>query len=597
MVTKCGTTMAVLLVALAIVAHAQQVRDARRETVGTASIAGSVVRADDMKTPLRRVRVTITGGALVSPRVTVTDDSGRFVMSALAAGQYSITADKTGYLRMNYGATRPARLGTSVVLADGQHAAGLTIAMPRGAVIAGTVTNSAGEPEPDVQVTALYWQLRNGERTLVPVTSTVTDDRGGYRLAGLNRGDYLVSVEPPEAARGPADLIQIADGAVDRALRQIQEPATAAAPLSAPRPRPLGPAPVFYPGTVRSAAALTVTLAGGEERGGIDIRTELVPMARVTGTVSADGQPVAGVQVSLLSLGPPAPNFAYAIGGRLGPRTTDAQGQFAFIGVPPGEYRVQVSTRAIGARSGGPPPDPNPRMAFATVDVDGNDLALDLTLQPGMSMSGRFVFDGASPPVSLAGAQVGLEGLHISPGWQVDIFKADAAADGSFRASGLAPGRFLLSAMAPGSTPTSGWALKSMVANTRDLLDAPFELSPGEILSDVVVTFTDRPAELTGALQNSSGTPTSDYFIVVFSTDPKFWFPNSRRIVSVRPNSAGSYSIRNLPPGEYLLSALTDVETGEWFDPDFLRALAAASPIKITIGDGEQKRQDLRIGR
>ena len=33
----------------------------------------------------------------------------------------------------------------------------------------GTVTNGAGEPEPDVQVTALYWQWRNGERMLVPV--------------------------------------------------------------------------------------------------------------------------------------------------------------------------------------------------------------------------------------------------------------------------------------------------------------------------------------------------------------------------------------------------------------------------------------------
>ena len=179
----------------------------------------------------------------------------------------------------------------------------------------------------------------------------------------------------------------------------------------------------------------------------------------------------------------------------------------------------------------------------------------------------------------------------------MSIFRTDASADGTFRATGLTPGRFLLRATAPGSTPTSGWALKSIVRNARDLLDAPFELAAGEILSDVVVTFTNRPAELTGTLQNSSGTPTADYFIVVFSTDRTFWFPNSRRIVSVRPNSSGSYSIRNLPPGEYFLSALADVETGEWFDPEFLQALVAASPIRITIGEGEMKRQDLRVGK
>ena len=56
-----------------------------------------------------------------------------------------------------------------------------------------------------------------------------------------------------------------------------------------------------------------------------------------------------------------------------------------------------------------------------------------------------------------------------------------------------------------------------MVANGRDLLDAPFELRPNTSVSDVVVTFTDRPSELTGALQNASGIPTSGYFIVAFS--------------------------------------------------------------------------------
>lgn len=588
-----ATLVAGVVVALAIAPPHGQVRDVRREIVGTASIAGTVIAADASKTPLRRARVTVTGSSLISPRITVTDDSGQFAMAGLAAGQYTISADKSGYLRMNYGATRPSRLGTSVVLADGGQVAGLSIALPRGAVIAGTVTNGAGEPEPDVQVTALYWQLRNGERTLVPVKSTATDDRGEYRLAGLNRGDYLVSVEPPDAARGPADLIQIAEGAVDRALRGAATGIAQPAPAS----RPIGPAPVYFPGTVRPARASTITLALGEERSGVDIRTELVPMARITGTVTADGRAVPGVQVALVSLGPPAPNFAYAIGGRLGPKTSDAKGQFTFAGVAPGEYRLQASTRSIGGRPGGPAQEPNPRMAFATVDVDGTDHTVDLTLQPGMSMSGRFVFEGGAPPANLAGTQLTLEGLQISPGSEVSIFRMDASPDSTFRVAGLTPGRFLLRAAAPGSTPTSGWALKSIIRNARDLLDGPFELATGDILSDVVVTFTNRPAEIAGTLQNSSGTPTADYVILIYSTNRTFWFPNSRRILAVRPNSTGSYSIRNVPPGEYFLSALADVETGEWFDPVFLQALVAASPIKITIGESEIKRQDLRVGK
>jgi hypothetical protein len=41
--------------------------------------------------------------------------------------------------------------------------------------------------------------------------------------------------------------------------------------------------------------------------------------------------------------------------------------------------------------------------------------------------------------------------------------------------------------------------------------------------------------------------------------------------------------------------ALTDPADGEWFDPDFLQALAATSPLRISIAASEQKRQDLQI--
>ena len=84
------------------------------------------------------------------------------------------------------------------------------------------------------------------------------------------------------------------------------------------------------------------------------------------------------------------------------------------------------------------------------------------------------------------------------------------------------------------------------------------------------------------------------YFIIVFSTDRTLWLPQSRRIRSTRPSSDGRYRVQNLPPGEYLLAAVTDVEQGEWFDPAYLTALVDAS-IKLAVAEGETRVQDIKL--
>jgi hypothetical protein len=68
----------------------------------------------------------------------------------------------------------------------------------------------------------------------------------------------------------------------------------------------------------------------------------------------------------------------------------------------------------------------------------------------------------------------------------------------------------------------------------------------------------------------------------------------SRRIQSVRPSTDGKYIVRNLPPGDYLLTAVTDIEPGEWYDPSLLEQLVRGA-VKVTIADGEKKTQDLRL--
>ena len=84
--------------------------------------------------------------------------------------------------------------------------------------------------------------------------------------------------------------------------------------------------------------------------------------------------------------------------------------------------------------------------------------------------------------------------------------------------------------------------------------------------------------------------------LVVFSADRRFWVPRTRRTQQVRPDVNGLFVARDLPAGDYLISAVTDLEDGQWNDPAFLATLAANSPIKITLAEGDKKVQDIRVG-
>ena len=128
----------------------------------------------------------------------------------------------------------------------------------------------------------------------------------------------------------------------------------------------------------------------------------------------------------------------------------------------------------------------------------------------------------------------------------------------------------------------------------RDILDFPLDVAPHENIKDAVVTFTNRTQDLAGRIQDATGRPTADFTIIVFPTDSRYWLPRARRIASTRPGTDGSFMVRDLPAGDYRLTAVTDVEPGEWYDPNFLSQLVPVS-IPITLREGEKKVQDIKV--
>jgi hypothetical protein len=588
---------------------------------GTGVIAGTVVNANGGR-PVRRAVVRIAGTAPVTSMSATTDDQGNFTFSNLPAGQFTLTATKPGYLDAVYGQKRTGngRPGTPLTLADAQQLTKLSLPIARGGVITGTVIDDVGEPMFGTRVQALRFGMKGGERTLMPQATTTTDDRGIYRMPALPPGDYVVMATPPDNSGSDADKVA-ADAAMS--MRAGGGVALTAGTLSAgyaangagpggsdDNASSTGYAPVYYPGTTLPGGAQSLAIDIGEEKTAIDLQLQLVPMGKITGVVVGDPRVLPSVTVQLIDANQTLPGLGQR-SARPGP-----DGKFSFANVPPGQYTifaksggmtVSIDTsggqmkmmvmRSVTSSGGndpnGPGAPPPPMWAMSDATVDGRQpVNVMLTLQSGMTITGKIAFDGSSPvPQNLTQVRV-----LLSPASVLDP-KASSAmgsvdADGKFKIADVPPGSYHLITTPPGG----GWRPKSIDVAGRDMLDFPLEVKPSEDVAGAVITFTDRATDISGTLQDQNGQPTSDYTVVLFSQDQRYWTPQSRRIAATRPATDGKFMFGNLPAGDYRMIALADVEPGQWYDPALLRQLLNGS-IAISVNDGDHKVQDIRVAK
>lgn len=571
----------------------QQARDtAPAPVIGTARLSGQVLAAGADTRPLRRVIVTATGDGMKVGRSTVTDDQGRFVFESLPAGRFIVTGTKAAYLPGAFGVTNPGRPGVPIQLQAGESRTDISFTLMRGAVITGVVRNEHGEPAANVDVTAFRLPPPGADPRLVTSAVAVSDDRGVYRLFELAPGTYVVAGAVSRRPTAPGDAAGWTASQVTDILRELeQREARGGMPTPPSRiaQRPAGSyayAPVFFPGFASPASAVPIRLRPSEERNGIDFTVQLTRMATIEGTLlGVDASSAAfffnpvGVQLPSLMGSTPAFSSQMTPGGRT----------FKYVGVAPGQYTITAH-----ATSGGT------TWARTEVAVTGDDVSgVTIALQPAFRMSGQVAFKGSRPvpdnlsAVSLRVTYANDLGQASAGGTRMGNPLVPAAVikpDGQFEAGGLLPGTYRLATTLPAG---SGWWLRSAIVNGRDLLDTMIEVTAD--ISNAMLTFSDQRASLGGRLVTSGGPPAASYFIVVFPTDRTLWIPRARRIVSTRADTTGRWSFRDLPPGDYLVAALTDLAPDELSDPTLLEQLVS-NAVKVTVNDGEDKTQDLRIG-
>jgi protocatechuate 3,4-dioxygenase beta subunit len=504
---------------------------------GTAAIHGRVIDAQTRQ-PLRRARIALAAPELGRGGLSAsTDDAGRYELTDLPAGRFTLSVERSGYLSLRYGQRRPNEQGMPLEVAAGQRLDDVDFALPRMAVISGRVVDELGEPIAGVWMTAQRYIYSDNRRRLMPDGPVITtDDEGNYRLTNLLPGTYLVNART-----------------LDKWV--VTEPGREAA---------MGYAPTYFPGVSDPANAQRVTVTSGMEAANTDMA--LVPgrAATISGmAVDSQGRPLKSVLLVHELLGTQG-----GLVGSAGNGAVTADGMFTIPAVPPGDYKLQAT---------GPQ-----ELVVVPVSVNGVDVTnVSLTTSAGWTARGTVAIDSDTPDalrrslVTVRAAPLaGRNGMGMSGG---PVMRQAVNDDWTFVVSGIVGAARLL------VNVPDGWAVKAVLQGDRDIADLPLDMRSGGELGGLQVVLTDRGATLEGDVRNAKGTPTTDGTVILFASDASRWYENSRFVRVTRPDQRGQYRIRGLLPGEYLAVALDYVEQGIWNDPEYLESLRRHAQ-KVSLG-------------
>jgi hypothetical protein len=566
----------------------------------------------------------------------LTSAEGDFVFANVAAGRYTLGAAKPGYVNGAYGKASPlASGGASLELAAGERASDVGIPLWKYAAVTGTIVDDAGERLVGVDVRALRRSVVAGRWQLVQAGSDSTDDRGQYRIWSLVPGDYVVAVVSTQATapaaaqdasaaaqsagRGPTFSSTLtASGASTAAFGGVRtgtllfRAGTASAGGGSDA---LVLPTVFFPGAAAPSGATLITLASGQERAGVDFQLRPMPAVSLSGIILGPDGPAAniGLQLRPADAGHSQAGYQYDAATTI----SDAAGRFAFLGVTPGDYVIraikapprplpspgETTVVQMGAStissfvvpSQTPPiPDQPTLWAEQPVSVSDHNASVTVSLRFGARVYGHVQFDGSKPRPP-AGRLETIRVLIDPAGGErenrapiAQLLQARVDEDGNITSYQLPAGRYVIRV-----NDIDGWSFLNATVGGRDVSDAALDIGASDI-TNLIVAFTDRPAELSGTVHTTARAPAPSRTVVVFPADPHAWVDYgalSRRFQSVLTSHDGRFSFRAIPDGDYVLATVTG-DPSNWQDPERLRRLASTGT-PVTVAPGERTFHDL----
>lgn len=463
--------------------------------------------------------VPMGGSEMPAVWAHTTDASGTFSFEQLPPGAYSLTVQRSGYVRTEYGSSGGQRGSSSTLtLAPGQEITGIGVKLTPHGVIAGKVIDEDGDPMMHTSVQVLRERWIQGKRQMVPMSADSTNDLGEYRIAGLMPGRYhlMVNYNRPDPYSRPRKPGQESD---------------------------LGYASMFYPGTTDQQQAVVVTLAPAQELRGIDFQLRKVPTYRVRGKV-IDESGATAQQVGVMAV----PEGGNLYGGVRGMGMV-RNGVFEISGLQPGNYTLVANGGGRGQAR---------MFARQTVQIGARDVdGVVLALQPTFSVSGTVK---APETVSLSGARVFLDGMESGMPFGGG---ASSMVDGnSWRADNVSPGkfRFLVNPL------PAGTYVKSVSVQGQDITSGAMISAAA---AGIEIALGTGAPEVTGTVVNKDKEAAAGATVVLVpdtSTQEQFWL---YRTTTADQN--GSFALKNITPGAYTAYAFLDVEDGSWHSAEFMK--------------------------
>jgi hypothetical protein len=139
--------------------------------------------------PLARTQVALTPltGTQAGVLPVRTGERGSFSILSVRPGWYLLRASRRGYAVTEAGQSRPGLPGKPFEIADNNQSPFVQISMRRLAAITGSVVDENNIGIPDWPV-----YIYTAKKPISRIAEARTDDRGGFRVGGLDPGSYVV---------------------------------------------------------------------------------------------------------------------------------------------------------------------------------------------------------------------------------------------------------------------------------------------------------------------------------------------------------------------------------------------------------------------